>query len=60
MSNMITFLGLDAMIDEETMTAFAEKAAKNITATLSDLGLPETSTMALTKVNLFETIFYCG
>ncbi|KAI5789450.1 hypothetical protein FPQ18DRAFT_403311 [Pyronema domesticum] len=59
MSNMITFLGLDAMIDEETMTAFAEKAAKNITATLSDLGLPETSTMALTKVNLFETIFYC-
>jgi hypothetical protein len=57
MANMVEILRLNSIIDEETLQEFATKAAKNISATLNDLGLPESATNALTKVNLFEAIF---
>lgn len=60
MNNVVQILGLDELYGEEQLTRFAKKAADNTDATLSDLGLQKSDTMALTKVNLFRTIIFCG
>lgn len=58
--NYIQLLGLDAVYPKDRLAEIAKKAAKNIGPALKELGLPKESTLALTKVNLFDTWFYCG
>ncbi|KAF8537736.1 hypothetical protein BDD12DRAFT_204425 [Trichophaea hybrida] len=59
MHNMVQILGLDKLYNEDSLRVFATKAARNIGATLKDLGLPESATIPLTRINLYDTIFYC-
>lgn len=60
MGNITQILGLDELYGEEQLRAFAEKASRNIEGALTDMGLPRSATMSLTKVNLFKAIIFCG
>ncbi|KAF8251004.1 hypothetical protein K440DRAFT_659216, partial [Wilcoxina mikolae CBS 423.85] len=59
LGNITQILGLGELYDEEQLRAFAEKASRNIEGALTDMGLPKSATMSLTKVNLFKAIIFC-
>lgn len=60
MFNMVNILGLDKLYGEQEMNEFAEKAARNVNAALTDLGLPKSATIDLIKTNLFRCYIFCG